>query len=123
MKIALFQLVFCFLSFSSEYEYPQSWWKEVKDQNVPDWAKPAWHLYVVRSMERASFEEKLGRAGVGTLIHYPIPPHMQKAYSESNFNPESYPIARQLAKETISLPIGPQLTGTDLSHSINVINQ
>jgi dTDP-4-amino-4,6-dideoxygalactose transaminase len=49
--------------------------------HVPDWADPVWHLYVVRSTERDALQQRLGEAGIGTLIHYPIPPHMQAAYA------------------------------------------
>ena len=49
--------------------------------HVPDWAEPAWHLYVVRTPDRDGLQARLGQAGVGTLIHYPIPPHMQAAYA------------------------------------------
>jgi dTDP-4-amino-4,6-dideoxygalactose transaminase len=46
---------------------------------------------------------------VGTLIHYPIPPHMQQAYADLGFAPDALPLARQLAGEVLSLPIGPHL--------------
>ena len=48
--------------------------------HVPDWAEPAWHLYVVRTSDREALQDRMTEAGIGTLIHYPIPPHMQKAY-------------------------------------------
>ncbi|WP_417808822.1 DegT/DnrJ/EryC1/StrS family aminotransferase [Thioclava sp.] len=76
---------------------------------VPDWAEPAWHLYVVRSPERDKVQARLKEAGVGTLIHYPIPPHLQEAYAELNTAPEALPLAKQLAGEVLSLPIGPQM--------------
>ena len=50
--------------------------------HVPDWAEPAWHLYVVRTPDRDRLQGRLSEAGIGTLIHYPIPPHMQKAYAD-----------------------------------------
>ncbi len=77
--------------------------------HVPDWAEPAWHLYVVRSPDRDGLQARLGQAGVGTLIHYPIPPHMQAAYAGMGIAPEALPLARQLADEVLSLPIGPHL--------------
>jgi dTDP-4-amino-4,6-dideoxygalactose transaminase len=77
--------------------------------HVPTWADPVWHLYVVRSMQRNELQHRLGLAGVGTLIHYPVPPHMQAAYAQMNLPAESLPIARDLANEVLSLPIGPQL--------------
>lgn len=78
--------------------------------SVPDWADPAWHLYVVRSTERDALQARLTVAGVGTLIHYPIPPHRQEAYAGLGLAPDALPIARDLAGEVLSLPMGPHLT-------------
>lgn len=77
--------------------------------HVPDWADPAWHLYVVRTRDRDGLQKRLAAAGVGTLIHYPIPPHMQAAYADLGLAPEALPLARQLAGEVLSLPMGPHL--------------
>jgi dTDP-4-amino-4,6-dideoxygalactose transaminase len=76
---------------------------------APEWAEPVWHLYVVRSPERDALAHRLTSAGVGTLIHYPIPPHMQKAYADLGLAPDALPLAKQLASEVLSLPIGPHL--------------
>ncbi|MGJ8561821.1 MAG: DegT/DnrJ/EryC1/StrS family aminotransferase [Litorimonas sp.] len=89
--------------------------------HVPDWGEPAWHLYVVRTAERDVLQSKLATAGVGTLIHYPIPPHMQQAYADLGLTPESLPLARQLAGEVLSLPIGPQLDTVDVQKTIAVL--
>lgn len=78
--------------------------------HVPDWADPAWHLFVVRSAAREALQARLTKAEIGTLIHYPIPPHMQAAYADMGIMAEALPLARQLAAEVISLPIGPQLS-------------
>ena len=78
--------------------------------HVPQWATPVWHLYVVRTGARATLAEKLATAGVGTLIHYPVPPHMQTAYADLGISHGKLPIAERLAEEVISLPIGPQMT-------------
>ena len=77
--------------------------------HVPNWADPSWHLYVVRSTERDALQARLYAAGIETLIHYPIPPHMQDAYAGLCLAPSSLPYARQLAGEVLSLPMGPQL--------------
>ena len=83
---------------------------------VPDWADPAWHLFVVRHVERGRLQQHLAAAGVGTLIHYPIPPHLQAAYSELGYSSNAFPLAEQLADEVLSLPIGPHLTETQGQH-------
>lgn len=76
---------------------------------VPDWAEPAWHLFVVRHPQRDALQRRLADAGVGSLIHYPIPPHRQQAYAESGFSPQSFPVASRMADQVLSLPIGPHL--------------
>jgi dTDP-4-amino-4,6-dideoxygalactose transaminase len=85
--------------------------------HVPDWADPAWHLYVVRCTERDAVQKHLGAASIDTLIHYPIPPHMQDAYSELGMATEDFPLARQMADEVLSLPIGPQME----NHSVALV--
>ena len=69
----------------------------------------AWHLYVVRTPQRDALQQRLERAGVGTLIHYPIPPHLQQAYAPLGYRPGAFPIAEALAREVLSLPMGPHL--------------
>lgn len=77
---------------------------------VPDWADPVWHIFAVCSPVRDRLQEHLHAAGIGTLIHYPIPPHMAGAYAAMGFVPDDFPIARRLADEELSLPIGPHLS-------------
>jgi dTDP-4-amino-4,6-dideoxygalactose transaminase len=88
---------------------------------VPEWADPAWHLYVVRSLARDALQKRLADAGVGTLIHYPIPPHMQAAYAGRGFPPDALPLARDIATEVLSLPMGPQLRMTGARTVIEAI--
>lgn len=74
---------------------------------VPDWAKPTWHLYIVRSHKRDALQRHLKEFGVDTLIHYPIAPHRQAAYRE--FASLSLPLAEQLSGEVLSLPLTPHM--------------
>jgi len=76
---------------------------------VPDRADPVWHLFVVRSQSRTLFQQQLANQGVGTMIHYPIPPHLQLAYSSLGFQVGDFPIAESMANEVLSLPIGPHI--------------
>lgn len=76
---------------------------------VPEWGEPAWHLFVVRSFSRDSFQKNLQEADIGTLIHYPIPPHASEAYVH-DFNGVSLPLADLLAGSVLSLPMGPHLS-------------
>jgi dTDP-4-amino-4,6-dideoxygalactose transaminase len=77
--------------------------------SVPEWAKPVWHLYVVQHPQRDALQKALSDAGVGTLIHYPIPPHLQQAYASDGYAQGRFPIAERMAQKVLSLPIGPQL--------------
>lgn len=70
-------------------------------------AESAWHLYVVRSTRREELQQALQEQGIGSLIHYPIPPHKQQAYA--NCSEMKLPLAEKLANEVLSLPIGPHL--------------
>jgi dTDP-4-amino-4,6-dideoxygalactose transaminase len=77
--------------------------------HVPEWADPVWHLFVVQHLQRDALQKSLNDVGIGTLIHYPIPPHLQQAYASVGFVPGQFPIAEQIANQCISLPIGPHL--------------
>ena len=77
---------------------------------VPPWAQPSWHLFVVRHGKRKDFQEHLAQSGIGTLIHYPIPPHLSPAYAEFIGQKGKFPVTEALAEEVISLPMGPHLT-------------
>lgn len=91
--------------------------------HVPDWADPAWHLFVVRSAEREALQTRLTKKGIGSLIHYPIPPHMQEAYGDMGFLADALPVARQLATEVLSLPMGPQLPLDDAKIVTSILVQ
>ena len=89
--------------------------------HVPDWAEPTWHLYVVRTSDRDALQGRITKAGIGTLIHYPIPPHMQKAYADMEILPDAFHLARDLASEVLSLPMGPQLNLNQVQDIINAL--
>jgi dTDP-4-amino-4,6-dideoxygalactose transaminase/predicted nucleic acid-binding protein len=76
---------------------------------VPEWADPVWHLFVVRSQQRETLQTQLQQQGIGTMIHYPIPPHLQPAYAELNYKPGDFTIAEVIHREVLSLPMGPHL--------------
>ena len=74
---------------------------------MPDWAEPVWHLFVVRHPQRERLQQHLRLAGIDTLIHYPVPPHLSKAYEECGWRPGAFPITEGLTASVLSLPIGP----------------
>jgi dTDP-4-amino-4,6-dideoxygalactose transaminase len=85
---------------------------------VPEWASPAWHLYVIRTKKRESLQRHLTEAGIGSLIHYPIPPHLQQAYADRGHKSGDFPLAEAMAEDVLSLPIGPHLSVEDQNQVI-----
>ena len=83
---------------------------------VPDWARPVWHLFVVRTARRDALQQHLAAHGVGTQIHYPIPPHLSKAYAPAGWQRGDFPLAEQFADEVLSLPIGPHTSLEQVEH-------
>ncbi|WPC67662.1 DegT/DnrJ/EryC1/StrS family aminotransferase [Rhodoferax ferrireducens] len=86
---------------------------------VPEWSEPAWHLYVVQHPQRDALQKKLGEIGIGTLIHYPIPPHLQRAYAAAGYAKGQFPIAEQMANQLLSIPMGPHLEPEDVEKVIS----
>ena len=80
---------------------------------VPEWADPVWHLFVVRCQNREALQGNLREAKIGTMIHYPVPPHLQKAYEELGFKEGAFPISERIHAEILSLPMGPHMNGME----------
>jgi dTDP-4-amino-4,6-dideoxygalactose transaminase len=87
---------------------------------VRDSLSHVWHQYVVRTPERDRLRVFLKERGIGTLVHYPVPPHRQEAYRE--WNNLSFPITEKIHEEVLSFPISPILTRREISHVINSVN-
>lgn len=79
-----------------------------------------WHLFVIRSGKRDKLQQYLMDNEIQTLIHYPIPPHQQKAYS--TMNKLRYPVTEKIHTEALSLPISPVMQSAEVSRVIDVIN-
>lgn len=90
---------------------------------VPDWADPVWHLFVVRVQKREEVQKKLVEAGIGTMIHYPIPPHLQKAYAELGSVKGRFPIAEIIHDEVLSLPMGPSIPPAHVDIVTEAVNR
>lgn len=89
---------------------------------VPEWAAPAWHLYVIRHPRRDYILQRLTEQSIGALIHYPIPPHKQRAYSRSFQYEDVFPLAESMAQEVLSIPMGPHLAEAHQQRVISVLN-
>lgn len=81
--------------------------------HVPEWAEPVWHLFIVRQAERDRLQSLLANHEIGTLIHYPIPPHLSGAYQDACITKGSLPLAEGIASTVLSIPIGPHLSGPE----------
>ena len=79
-----------------------------------------WHVFVIRTPDRTGLQQHLQQQGIGTLIHYPVPPHRQRAYSE--WNDRSYPVTERIHAEVLSLPISPVLSDADAEVVIAACN-
>jgi dTDP-4-amino-4,6-dideoxygalactose transaminase len=75
----------------------------------PEWSKPVYHLYIIRTQKRDDLQRYLLENGIHTGLHYPIPLHLQSAYSNNGFKEGDFPITEKVAREILSLPMFPQL--------------
>jgi len=90
---------------------------------VPAWAVPAWHLFVVRTTRRDALQAHLTSRGIGTQIHYPIPPHLSNAYRAAGWKRGDFPLAEQLAAEILSLPIGPHTAAAQVDEVCQAVRE
>ena len=75
--------------------------------DAPAHASHAWHLYVIRTRARDELQRRLEANGIGTMIHYPVPPHLQPAYSGLGYAQGDFPITEAIHREVLSLPLSP----------------
>ena len=100
--------------------------REIKNEHIILPEQPAneaehvWHLFVIRTSKRAELQHFLHAKGIASMIHYPIPPHLQTAYKE--MNNESYPVSEKIHEEVLSLPMSPVQTDEETEAVIQAIN-
>jgi dTDP-4-amino-4,6-dideoxygalactose transaminase len=88
---------------------------------VPAGIEPVWHLFVVRHPRRDELQRHLAERSIGTLIHYPIPPHRSEAYRGSDLSAGAFPLAEDLAASVLSLPMGPHMSDEDADAVIDAV--
>jgi dTDP-4-amino-4,6-dideoxygalactose transaminase len=88
----------------------------------PD-ATHVYHLYVIRTKKRDQLQKHLAKNNIGTLIHYPIPPHLQKAYTSLKYKNGDFPFAEEIANTCLSLPIWPGMTKETVEKVVNAIKE
>ena len=81
----------------------------------------AYHLYVLRVPQRDRFQQLLEENAIATIIHYPIPVHLQASYSECRVQGKYLPLTEQLAGEIVSLPLYPELTDEEVDYIIKIV--
>ena len=89
-------------------------------QVPPAAGEHVWHLFVVRCAARDALQRHLSEHGIETLIHYPVPPHRQKAYQE--LNGTSLPLTERMHREVLSLPLSPVMEPQEVEAVIGVVN-
>jgi dTDP-4-amino-4,6-dideoxygalactose transaminase len=92
---------------------------EMQLPSVPNGIEPSWHLFVVRHRRRDLLQRHLNDLGIGTLIHYPVPPHLSGAYVEMGWKRGDFPITEAIADTALSLPMGPHLSPADAQRVID----
>ena len=88
-----------------------------------DYAYHIYHLYVIRCQQSEKLQNYLKENEIQTLIHYPVPVHLQKAYMDLNIKQGSLPITEQYASEILSLPLYPELKKDDVFYVADKINE
>ena len=92
----------------------------IKVPQVPDFSSHVFHLFVVRTSDRGGFQNYLESNGIQTLVHYPVPPHKQQAYTE--FSNLKLPLTEKIHEEVVSLPISPVMTDEEVNTVVEVVN-
>jgi dTDP-4-amino-4,6-dideoxygalactose transaminase len=82
----------------------------------PPATEHAWHMFVIRTAQRDALQRFLEARGVGTLIHYPVPPHRQPAYQDLGLREGALPVSEAIHREVLSLPIGPHVSEQDVRY-------
>lgn len=90
---------------------------------APDGITPVWHIFVIQIPRRDELQQFLKSKGVGTLIHYPIPPHLSEAYAELGLPKGAFPITEAIASSELSLPMGPHLSLDEAEYVVNMIRE
>ena len=90
---------------------------------VPDYASPVWHIFGIRCGEREQLEKYLNGRGIATNKHYPIPMHLQKCYENLGFKEGDFPIAEEISKTELSLPMYYGMTEEEIQYVIDCINE
>jgi dTDP-4-amino-4,6-dideoxygalactose transaminase len=87
----------------------------------PDYSKHCYHLYVIRSKRRDELQRFLREKGVGAIVHYPVPVHLQEAYRDLGMSEGALPVTEMCAREVLSLPVAAELTEEQIEAACDVV--
>jgi len=102
------------------------------DERLPEVVKPiveaegakhSYYMYVIRTPKRDKLKKFLEEKGIGCGIHYPIPLHLQPAYSHLGYKKGDFPVAEKLSKEILSIPVYPELTTEQMNYIVESIKE
>ncbi len=89
----------------------------------PPWVRSVYHLFIIRTQKRDELQRHLSKNHIATGLHYPIPLHLQKAYERLGFEEGNFPVSEKVAKEILSLPMGPELTYSQQKQVVEEIRE
>lgn len=90
---------------------------------VPEYTVPVWHIFGIRCKERDKLEKYLNNSGIGTNKHYPIPIHLQECYKDLGYKEGDFPIAEEISRTELSLPLYYGMTDKEIDYVVNKINE
>ncbi|MBR3125218.1 MAG: DegT/DnrJ/EryC1/StrS family aminotransferase [Mogibacterium sp.] len=96
---------------------------KVKLPVVPDYAVPVWHIFGIRCDDRTALEKHLNDAGIGTNKHYPIPMHLQDCYKDLGLKEGDFPIAEEISRTELSIPMYYGMTDDEIGYVIEKVNE
>jgi dTDP-4-amino-4,6-dideoxygalactose transaminase len=97
--------------------------EEVITPNVPDWAEPVWHLYVIRVADREGLLKFLQENGIGCGYHYKLPIHLQPAFTFLGLKEGDFPVTEKVMQEIISLPMFAELNEDQVKYVVETIKE
>lgn len=90
---------------------------------VPDYSNPVWHIFAVRCKRREELEKYLNEFGIGTNKHYPIPIHLQECYKNLEYKEGDFPIAEEISKTELSIPLYYGMTDDEIGYVVDKVNE
>lgn len=97
--------------------------KNIKHQKIINGGQSNYYVFVIESDDRDKLQEYLLKQGINTLIHYPVPIHLQKAYEHLGYKKGNFPVAEKIANRILSIPIYPELGNNEQMYIIEAINK